>query len=175
MEAIVDGVLVELGLREAVILDVGGQDAKALYVREGRLQDFAVNDRCAASSGRFLENMARVLGISLEELGRYWENPVRLSSTCAVFGETELIGLMGEGCPMESLAAGVNWAVAGRLLPLLARFPPLRLVLTGGGAYNAALCRILAEKTGREALVPRHPDFVAAEGCCRRAMEDRST
>ncbi len=173
LEAIAAGVSALTGLRDAVILDVGGQDSKALLMRGGKLADFEANDRCAASSGKFLENMSRVLGLSWEELGEYWEDPVELSSTCAVFGETEVVGLLGEGVPVERLASGVNQAVVRRLLPLLARFDGLDvLVLTGGVARSRALRRLLAERLGREPVVPDPPDFVAAVGCCRILAEE---
>lgn len=167
LEAVVAGVRELTGLRDAVILDVGGQDSKALLMKDGRLADFAANDRCAASSGRFMENMCAALGMNLEELGGHWEDPVELSSTCAIFGESELVGLLGEGVPRERLAAGVNHAILRRLLPLLARFPAASLVLTGGVAYNNALRRLIGERLGTEPLVPHPPDFVAAVGCCR--------
>lgn len=166
LEAVVAGVRELTGLREAVILDVGGQDSKVLLMRNGRLADFAANDRCAASSGRFMENMCAVLGMTLEELGEHWEDPVELSSTCAIFGESELVGLLGEGVSRERLAAGVNHAVLRRLLPLVARFRAASLVLTGGVAYNNALRKLIGEKLGAEPLVPEPPDFVAAVGCC---------
>ncbi|MDI6872704.1 acyl-CoA dehydratase activase [Candidatus Solincola sp.] len=172
LEAIAAGVAAMTGIREAVILDVGGQDSKALLVRDGRLADFEANDRCAASAGKFLENMSRVLGMDWEELGRYREDPVELSSTCAVYGETELVGLLGEGWPVERLAAGVNRAILGRLLPLLARFPRRTLVLTGGVARNRALRAMLADRLGVEPVVPEPPDFVAAVGCCRLLLEE---
>jgi predicted CoA-substrate-specific enzyme activase len=174
LEAIVAGVKALTGLTDAVILDVGGQDSKALLIREGRMVDFAANDRCAASSGRFMENMSTALGMSLDEMGRHAENPVELSSTCAIFGETELVGLMGEGYPPESLAAGVNHTILRRLLPLLSRFRPRSLVLTGGVAYNKALRELLGERLGVEPVIPEPPDFVAAVGCCRLAREHAS-
>jgi len=167
LEAVVAGVRELTGLRDALILDVGGQDSKALLMSGGCLADFAANDRCAASSGRFMENMCSVLGMSLEELGSHWEDPVELSSTCAIFGESELVGLLGEGVPRERLAAGVNHAILRRLLPLLARFRASSLVLTGGVAYNKALRMLIGDKFGTEPLVPQPPDFVAAVGCCR--------
>jgi predicted CoA-substrate-specific enzyme activase len=169
LEAIIAGVKALTGLTDALILDVGGQDSKALLMRKGRMEDFAANDRCAASSGRFLENMSTALGIELEEMGRYWENPVELSSTCAIFGETELVGLMGEGHRLQDLAAGVNQAIVRRLLPLLSRFQADVLVLTGGVAYNQALRRLLRETSSVDLVVPDPPDFVAAAGCCRLA------
>ncbi|MFW6113382.1 MAG: acyl-CoA dehydratase activase [Actinomycetota bacterium] len=169
LEAVVQGVQAMTGLENAVILDVGGQDSKVLLLMGGRLMDFATNDRCAASSGRFLENMSAVLGLSLEEMGEYWVNPVELSSTCAIFGETELVGLMGEGHAVEELAAGVNQAILRRLLPLISRFSPETLVLTGGVAHSRALRRMLGDIRGAEPLVPEAPEFVAATGCCRMA------
>ena len=78
------------GLTSFTLLDLGGQDSKVALVREGRIVDFLTNDKCAASTGRYLENMAAALNISLEELGRHHSNPVELISTCAVFGESEL-------------------------------------------------------------------------------------
>ncbi|MGQ9476688.1 MAG: acyl-CoA dehydratase activase [Actinomycetota bacterium] len=171
LEAIAAGVTAMTGIGDAVILDIGGQDSKALLVKGGRLVDFEANERCAASAGKFLENMARVLGMDWEELGRHREDPVELSSTCAVYGETELVGLLGEGWPVERLAAGVNRAILGRLLPLLARFPIQELVLTGGVARNRALRTMLAERLGVEPVVPEPPDFVAAVGCCRLLLE----
>ena len=148
------------------MLDIGGQDIKAIRLRSGRVDDFATNDRCAASSGRYLENMAAVLGMTLEELTGHYEDPVELSSTCAIFGETELVGLLAEGYAPERLAAGVNLAVCSRILPLLARFPGPFLVVTGGVARNPGLIRLLGERTSYEILVPRHPEFIAARGCC---------
>ncbi|MDY6795000.1 MAG: acyl-CoA dehydratase activase [Actinomycetota bacterium] len=169
LEAIVEGVKALTGMDDAIILDIGGQDSKVLLLQEGRLADFAANDRCAASSGRFLENMSAVLGLELEEMGEYWERPVELSSTCAIFGETELVGLMGEGYKIEELAAGVNHAILRRLLPLLSRFEPDTLILTGGVARSKALRRLLEGARGTEPLIPGAPEFVAAVGCCRLA------
>ncbi|OFW55739.1 MAG: hypothetical protein A2W01_10495 [Candidatus Solincola sediminis] len=176
LEAIAAGVMDLTGISDAVILDIGGQDSKALLLREGRMTGFEANDRCAASSGRFLESMARVMGLELSEIGNYWEDPVELSSTCAVFGETELVGLIGEGHDMERLAAGVNQAVLRRLLPLLSRFDFETLVLTGGVAYNKALRELLGQRTGAKVIVPDKPDFVASAGCCcfaRSKAEER--
>lgn len=169
LEAIVEGVKALTGLTDAVILDVGGQDSKALLMRDGRMVDFVANDRCAASSGKFMENMSAALGMSLQEVGKYAADPVELSSTCAIFGETELVGMIGEGIPLPRLAAGVNQAILRRLLPLLSRFEVETLVLTGGVAYNKALRGFLGERLGLEPLIPEPPDFAAAAGCCRLA------
>lgn len=169
LEAIAQGVGHLTGLSEGVILDIGGQDSKAMLLREGRMADFEANDRCAASSGRFLENMARAMGMDLEEIGKYWEDPVELSSTCAIFGETELVGLIGEGHAAERLAAGVNNTILRRLLPLLSRFRFETLILTGGVAYNKALRKLLEERLRVQIVIPERPDFVTSVGCCQVA------
>jgi (R)-2-hydroxyacyl-CoA dehydratese activating ATPase len=169
LESIVAGVTSLTGLSDTVILDVGGQDSKAMLVREGRMVDFAANDRCAASSGKFMENMSAALGMSLQEMGEHWLDPVELSATCAIFGETELVGLIGEGHALERLAAGVNHAILRRMLPLLSRFQVSTLVLTGGVAYNKALRVLLGERLRLEPVVPEPPDFTAAVGCCKLA------
>jgi predicted CoA-substrate-specific enzyme activase len=166
IRAIALGVMEIVGKQDFLVLDMGGQDIKAILVSGGNVEDFATNDRCAASSGRYLENMASVLGITLEELTGYHDDPVELSSTCAIFGETELVGLMAEGCPLERLAAGVNLAICRRMLPLLARFQSELLVCTGGVARNQALIQFLAEEARLPILVPENPEFVASFGCC---------
>ncbi len=166
MKAIALGVAWQVEWEECVVLDIGGQDIKAIRLRSGRVDDFATNDRCAASSGRYLENMAAVLHMTLEELAGHYEDPVELSSTCAVFGETELVGLLADGYSPARLAAGVNQAVCNRVLPLLARFPGEHLVATGGVARNPGLVRLLQKATGRVVFVPRHPEYTAAFGCC---------
>ena len=97
IRAHVSGALFQTGLRDFTLLDMGGQDTKVALVRNGRLQDFVMNDKCAASSGRYLENMAAILEVDLKELSSYWEEPVRLDATCGIFGESELIGQILRG------------------------------------------------------------------------------
>ena len=128
--------------------------------------DMATNDKCAASTGRYLENMARVLDIPLEELGTYADDPAPLSSTCAIFGESELIGLIVRGEPTSRLAAGVNHAIADRVLPHLERMTADPVLLSGGVAYNKAVVSILAGLTGREIRVLPEPLLNGAIGCC---------
>ncbi|SHE88128.1 CoA-substrate-specific enzyme activase, putative [Desulfofundulus australicus DSM 11792] len=157
------------GLSDFTLLDLGGQDSKVALVRGGRLVDFQTNDKCAASTGRYLENMAAVLNITLDELSRYYENPVDLSSTCAIFGETELIGKVVEGHPISSLAAGVNYTIFKRIRPMLQRLYSEILVFTGGVARNTALRKILARELGVQVMVPENPQYTGAVGCCVEA------
>jgi len=154
------------GLSDFTLLDIGGQDSKVALVREGRILDFETNDRCAASTGRYLEHMAGVLGLDLAELSRHFRDPAELSATCAIFAETELVGRLAEGVPVAELAAGVNWAIFRRLKPMLARlFSPV-VVFTGGLARGEALPRIMAAELAVEVRVPDEPAFAGAIGCC---------
>lgn len=173
LKAHVLGAVYQTGLKDFTLIDLGGQDSKIIQVRRGRMQDFLTNDKCAASSGRYLENMAHVLGMSLEELGCHIEDPVELSSTCAVFGESELIGQIVEGRPLPQLAAGVNATIVRRVLPLLRNFPGETIVFTGGVAHNSAVRILLAQQTRREVMVPPEPQFNGAIGCCVYGQRQR--
>lgn len=165
IRAHVAGAILQTGRRDFTMLDMGGQDTKVAQVQGGRLTDFVMNDKCAASSGRYLENMAAVLEVSLEELSSHWEEPVKLDATCGIFGESELIGQILRGHPVSRLCAGVNMTLVRRVLPLLYRFPSPAIVLTGGVALNGALVKILERETGREIVVPPHPQHNGAIGC----------
>lgn len=165
IRAHVAGAVLQTGRRDFTMLDMGGQDTKVAQVQGGRLTDFVMNDKCAASSGRYLENMAAVLEVSLEELSSHWEEPVKLDATCGIFGESELIGQILRGHPVSRLCAGVNMTLVRRVLPLLHRFPSPAIVLTGGVALNGALVKLLERETGREVVVPTHPQHNGAIGC----------
>ena len=165
IRAHVAGAIHQTGLREFILLDLGGQDTKVALVKEGRLSDFVMNDKCAASSGRYLENMAAILEVSLDELSSHWQDPVPLDSTCGIFGESELIGQILQGHPIGPLCAGVNQTLVKRVLPMLRRFRSPHLVVTGGVALNGALVRLLEEETGGPVIVPPHPQHNGAIGC----------
>jgi len=157
------------GLYDFTLLDLGGQDSKVALVRSGKVVDFLANDRCAASTGRYLENMAAVLNISLDELGSYWQSPVELNSTCAIFGESELIGKIIEGYSIPELAAGVNYSIFKRIRPMLARLASGVVVFTGGVAKSRAIKNIIVQEMGVEVVVPERPEFAGATGCCVHA------
>ena len=160
------GAIEQTGLQDFTLLDLGGQDSKVIKVRKGKMLDFETNDKCAASTGRYLENMATVLQISLEELGDYDENPVELSSTCAIFGESELIGRIVEGHSTASLAAGVNASIVKRIRPLLITLKSPVLVFTGGVAWGKALARMLERDLDVSVVIPAEPQLNGAIGCC---------
>ena len=166
LKAHVLGAIYQTGLKDFTLVDLGGQDSKIIQVRNGKMVDFMTNDKCAASSGRYLENMASVLDVPLEELGNYADHPVALNSTCAVFGESELIGKIVEGFPLAELAAGVNATIVKRILPLLRTFTGEVLVFTGGVAHNHAVVKLLEAGSGKKIVVPKEPQFNGAIGCC---------
>ncbi len=134
-------------------------------VENNRLVDFIMNDKCAASSGRYLENMAKVLDVTLEELSLHYHHPVPLDATCGIFGESELIGRLIEGHSLPRLCAGVNRTLIKRVGPMLHRFPTDQLVLTGGVARSQAFFELLRIATGVEPFVPAHPQHNGAIGC----------
>ena len=157
------------GLSDFILLDIGGQDAKTILVRRGWMVDFRANDRCAASSGRYLEHMVSLLGVSLEELASAKGAPAEISSTCAVFAETEVIGKVSEGVALESLLAGINLAVFRKIEPLVAPFVEreagLPLVLSGGVSRSWALQTLFNDRFGLEVVVPQLPEYIGAAGC----------
>ncbi|SNB47883.1 acyl-CoA dehydratase activase [Geobacter sp. DSM 9736] len=165
IRAHVAGVLHQTGLRDFTLLDLGGQDTKVALVRSGRLDDFVMNDKCAASSGRYLENMAAILEVSLDELSSYWEDPVKLDATCGIFGESELIGQILQGHPVPRLCAGVNQTLVKRVLPMLRRYPSSNVVVTGGVARNQGLIKLLERDSGMQVVVPTYPQHNGAIGC----------
>ena len=107
------------------IIDIGGEDSKLIRLdRSGKVRDFAMNDRCAAGTGRFLEVVARRLGVELPRLGEMAAHscsPAATSSMCVVFAETEIIGLLAAGTPAEDIVAGVQAAVASRVMSMIGR------------------------------------------------------
>lgn len=156
----------QTALEDFTLLDLGGQDSKVILVRRGKIVDFQTNDKCAASSGRYLENMANVLGITMEQLSEAAEDPVELNSTCAIFGESELIGKIIEGHRISSLAAGVNYSIFRRVKPMLLKLPSERIIFTGGVARNQAVKKIIERELGCSVIIPKEPQYNGALGCC---------
>lgn len=165
IKAHVYGAIYQTGLKDFILLDVGGQDVKVVKIEKGITSDLELNEKCAASCGRYLENMANVLEISLDDMSKHSENPVELNSTCAVFSESELIGKIAEGVSIERLCAGVNYSLYKRLHPLLSKFKGKKLVVTGGVASNAAMKKYLM-KDYEEIVTVDEPQFNGAIGCC---------
>jgi len=171
IRAIFLGARFATGWDHFILLEMGGQDTKVLHIREGRVFDFVTNDRCAAGTGRYLENMARFLKMPLRDFSNCWQEPVDISQTCAIFGESELIGHLLEGVPPARLAAGVNASVSRRALTMMHRYRCPRLVFVGGVARNRAVVYFLREGSAGQVRVPPHPQFTGALGCCLEALK----
>jgi predicted CoA-substrate-specific enzyme activase len=158
------------------IIDIGGQDSKAIKLNpEGKIDNFAMNDKCAAGTGRFLEVIAESLAVDLKELGELSlkaQTPVKISSICTVFAEQEVVGHLAEGKRLEDVLAGLHEAFASRIHSMAEQVkvePPV--VLTGGGAKNVGLRKALERRLGYELLVPPEPLITGALGAALLAKE----
>jgi predicted CoA-substrate-specific enzyme activase len=159
------GALNSVGLETFTLLDIGGQDFKVIRIDRKGIRDFNMNDKCAAGTGRFLEKMAGMLSMEIEDLGSYQGKRRVLESTCSVFTETELISLLMEGVSKEDLAGGVIYSVYERIRPYLRMYPKDRLVLTGGVARMPGIRLTLEEKFGVGVTIPEYAQFMGALGC----------
>jgi predicted CoA-substrate-specific enzyme activase len=151
------------------VLDVGGQDTKAISLDAGgKVGKFSMNDRCAAGTGRSLEVMATALSLSREELVQEAlaaDRGERLSSMCAVFAESEVVSLLARGADRREIALGLHEAMAARVISLLSSVPlEDDLLFVGGGAHNACLRREIEARLKRPVLVPEEPQIVVALG-----------
>lgn len=147
------------------LIDLGGQDSKIIKVKDGFIDDFVMNDKCAASTGRFLENASNILKMSLEELGSCTENPVKLNSTCAVFSESELIGKIAEGVKFSEIAAGVNHSSAKRISPMLKKMKSQEYFIGGGAGTFYGIKYFLEKEINAEIKKLENCQFNGAIGC----------
>jgi predicted CoA-substrate-specific enzyme activase len=160
-----------------MVIDIGGQDSKVISLDgEGRVVDFAMNDKCAAGTGRFLEVMAQALGIELNELGPVSlkrKKGVVISSMCTVFAESEVISLIAEGYPKEDIVNGLHQAIASRVAGMAQSLRVANVVtLAGGVAKNVGVVRALEQNLRVRVKVPPEPQIIAALGAaiCAREM-----
>lgn len=151
------------------IIDIGGQDSKVIRIDEnGRVLDFAMNDKCAAGTGRFLEVMARALEVDLDgfgDLSLKGENPSKISSICTVFAESEVISLISKGETRENMIAGIHESVASRVSALARRVGVTEpVMMTGGVAKNIGAVRALEIKLETVIRVSPHAQVNGAIG-----------
>ena len=165
------GALLQTGLKDFTLVELGGQDSKVIQVEGGRVMDFVTNDRCAAGTGRYLENMAHLLGVELGQLAAAADDPVEINNTCAIFGETEILARLLEGVPLENIMAGINLSVARRVAQMVRRYKPKLLVFCGGVALNQAVIELCRRVLACDVIVPPEPQLNGALGCC---LEDIS-
>lgn len=161
------------------VIEIGGQDSKLIRLDpNGSVRDFAMNDRCAAGTGRFLEMVASRLGAQLSDLGALAsraQNPSPISSTCVVFAETEIIGLMASGESREDIVAGVQNAMCARIAAMAGGELAEPIVFTGGVARISGMRQALQLALGREVRTAPEPQITGALGAAILAQRQLSS
>jgi benzoyl-CoA reductase subunit D len=151
------------------VIDVGAEEGRAIKISpEGKVLDFAINEKCAAGTGTFVDTMARALEVSVEEMAKLSLKSTRsipMNAQCAVFGESEVVSLIHQKTPRPDIARAVHDAIAGRISSV-ARIVGLEkdVVMIGGVANNAGFVESLKKDIGMEVKVPSDPDFAGALG-----------
>ena len=158
------------------ILDIGGQDSKAIRLNEkGEVADFVMNDKCAAGTGRFLEMIARSLEVDVDELGSIAlqsKEDIEITSMCSVFAESEVISLIANNREKTDIANGICRAVANKSYSLLKRVGlETEFMMTGGVAKNAGVVRAVEEKLGTKLYICPEPEIVGAAGAALYALD----
>lgn len=158
------------------LVDIGGQDSKVIGISpKGDVVDFAMNDKCAAGTGRFLENTASRLGVPLERMGQVAlaaSEEAAISSTCTVFAESEVISLIAHGVAVEPILRGLHRSLIKRIVAMIRTVglrPPL--MLSGGVVQNQAIPRMLEQETGEKVVLPSLPQLMGAFGAALIAWE----
>jgi (R)-2-hydroxyacyl-CoA dehydratese activating ATPase len=158
-----------LNPRTRSVIDIGGQDSKAIVLDEkGKVKNFAMNDKCAAGTGRFLEVMARAMEVDLDGFGALSlraGDPSKISSLCTVFAESEVISLISKGEKRENIIAGIHESIAARIAAMAnrLRIAPL-VVMTGGVAKNIGVVKALQKKIGMAVEVSEYAQVNGAIG-----------
>lgn len=162
------------------IIEIGGQDSKYICLDHGRVHDFAMNDRCAAGTGRFLEVVAMRLGVSLTDLEEVLRDAPRdaavtISSMCVVFAETEIIGLLASGSSASVILQGVQSAVAARVVAMMGDRKKISgsIVFTGGVAQVYGMSSTFEKVLTHALVIPKHPQYTGAYGAALLAMETK--
>lgn len=158
------------------LVDIGGQDSKVIDIGpKGDVIDFAMNDKCAAGTGRFLENTARRLGVELERLGEVSlsaKEEVAITSTCTVFAESEIVSLLAHGVAVGPILKGLHRSLIRRILAMIRTVGLVSpLMLSGGVVRNPAIPYMLEQETGERVVVPPQPQLMGAYGAALIALE----
>ncbi len=158
------------------VIDMGGQDTKAIKVGpEGEVLDFAMNDKCAAGTGRFLAGAADVLGLTLDEIGDIalqGKKPIRLTSVCTVFVESDILSHLAQKQKVEDILAGVHQAIAARTIGLSRRVGlEEEVTFTGGVARNIGMVRALEEKLETTLNTNSDAQYIGAIGAALFALD----
>ncbi len=157
------------------VIDIGGQDVKVIEIENGIMKNFVMNDKCAAGTGRFLDVMARVLEVNVEDLDELGDQSTReigISSTCTVFAESEVISQLAVGTDKRDIIAGIHRSVAGRVSGLCNRVGVRDMVvMTGGVAQNHGIVKALENQIGHEIHLSPLTQFNGALGAALFAYE----
>lgn len=151
------------------VLDLGGQDTKVIAIGEnGGVEDFAMNDKCAAGTGRFLEMLARKLDLPLADFidaALLSQNPIQMNATCAVFAESEVVSLLARNIAKPDIAAAAHQAIADRIGAMVRRVGQQEVIaFVGGGALNKALAKMVEESLNKKVYIPESPQTIVALG-----------
>ena len=158
------------------VIDIGGQDSKAIKIDEnGAVLNFVMNDKCAAGTGRFLEMMAKALGFTLDEMStadESWKEDIRISSMCTVFAESEVVSLVAQNKDVADIVHGLNNSVASKVASLAKRVSPEEgYIMTGGVANNQGVVRALEETLGTKLFICDEAQLCGALGAALFALE----
>jgi predicted CoA-substrate-specific enzyme activase len=168
------GVYQQLG-HGGTLVDIGGQDSKVIVINSsGQVEDFTMNDKCAAGTGRFLENTAGRLHVDVDQMGTVAlsaREEAPISSTCTVFAESEIISKIANGVAVETILKGLHRSLISRIVAMirsLGLVPPL--MLSGGVVKNPAIRFMLSEETGESVILPELPQLMGAYGAALMAL-----
>lgn len=158
------------------IIDIGGQDSKVICLDDdGKVIGFVMNDKCAAGTGRFLENMAKVLELDMQQMGNIglkYKKDLTISSMCTVFAESEVVSLIAENHTAADIVHGLNKSVAAKTKALANSAKDLHCVMmTGGVANNKGVVAALEQQLGTKIFIPEQPEFCGALGAALIAAE----
>jgi predicted CoA-substrate-specific enzyme activase len=158
------------------LVDIGGQDSKVIRIGAGgKAVDFSMNDKCAAGTGRFLENTAARLALPLDEFAQRAlavADEAPISSTCTVFAESEIISLIARGIALDAIVRGLHRSMVSRIVTMIYHVGLVApLMLSGGVARNLAVRALLQEATGEPVVVPEQPQLMGAYGAALLALE----
>lgn len=159
------------------IIDIGGQDSKVIRLNEkGEVTDFAMNDKCAAGTGRFLEMMSRTLEISLDEMSRSyegWKEQLAITSICTVFAESEVVSLIAQNKDKADIIHGLNNSISGKVVSMLDRIGrKSSYMMSGGVAKNAGVVESIEERLGEKLFIYDEPEIIGALGAALIALEN---
>jgi predicted CoA-substrate-specific enzyme activase len=164
--------------RPGMIIDIGGQDSKIIYLDSNyAVKNFAMNDKCAAGTGKFLEVMAQTLETTIEDVGEISlqsKEPCDINSTCVVFAQSEIISLVARNFSRTDIIAGMHLSMVKRIIKMMRKTEKAGdILMTGGGALNAGIHKFFEDELMRDVFIANNPQFNGAIGAAVLASEGR--